>query len=135
MKFASGLTLQPEGRAPYLHILRWLSENSQWSISLQREGMAHWSLRGLVEQIIEAGSITALLASDWEFGSVLHYDPATKVLSAEDPLFIYYLRNMKSEYVCAVKLGFANIKFPKRYDFVLSFAGRTVRSPSNCTSC
>lgn len=35
-RFAIGPSFSPEGRAPYLHILYWLSKSEGWSINLQR---------------------------------------------------------------------------------------------------
>jgi hypothetical protein len=34
MAFARGSKLCREGRAPYLHILRWLAESDEWSLDL-----------------------------------------------------------------------------------------------------
>lgn len=39
--FATGTRLRREGRAPYLHVLKWLSESESWSISLTTEIQKH----------------------------------------------------------------------------------------------
>lgn len=53
---------------------------------------------------------------------MLHYDEERHVLTAEDPQFIYYLRNLAwNEF--AARVGYADIEFPSRYDIALSFAG------------
>ncbi|MDO9163995.1 MAG: TIR domain-containing protein, partial [Methylococcaceae bacterium] len=59
--------------------------------------------------------------------AVLHFDPVTKLLSVEDPQYVYYLRNI-SWSSFAKQVGFMTMDFPCPYDFALSFSGsdRTV---------
>lgn len=123
MKFASGPRLRREGRAPYLHILKWLGEASEWSISLDREVATHPELRGSAGQVVEKGYLDAFLKENHdEFASVLHYQPATHILTVEDPQFVFFLRNLSWNKL-AEKVGYLNIKFVSKYDFALSFAG------------
>jgi hypothetical protein len=68
--FARGSKIRREGRAPYLHILHWLSETDEWSIDLSEAIIAHPDMRGSVAQVIEKGYLEALL-SDPEKRDVL----------------------------------------------------------------
>jgi hypothetical protein len=54
-EFAAGPRLRREGRAPYLHILRWLAEANEWSISLEREMTRHPDLKGKRESDCREG--------------------------------------------------------------------------------
>jgi hypothetical protein len=53
---------------------------------------------------------------------VLHFDPDTKVLGAEDPQFVFYIRNIAWRKF-AERVGYLNVDFESKYDFALSFAG------------
>jgi hypothetical protein len=122
LRFASGKKLRREGRAPHLHVLKWLAEKNEWSIALGRELLLHPELRGSVGQVVELGYLGDLLSSLPESSSVLHYEPKTHVLSVEDPQFVFFLRNLNwNEF--AQKVGYYDIHFKSVYDFALSFAG------------
>lgn len=120
--FARGGRLRREGRAPYLHLLRWLSEAREGSIHIDREMDAHPSLKGSVNQVVTKGYLSALLKDDTNLADVLHFDPATLVLSIEDPKFHYYIRNLAWNKF-ATQVGYLNISFSDTYDYALSFAG------------
>lgn len=122
MTFAAGPRLRREGRAPYLHILKWLSEADDWSISLQHEITRHPELRASAGQVVEKGLLADFLAAHSEIADLLHYDPSTARLSAEDPQFVFYLRNLAWNKF-AERVGYLNIHFEHRYDFAMSFAG------------
>jgi hypothetical protein len=123
LDFARGGRLKREGRAPYLHLLRWLSEAHEWFIHIDREMDAHQSLKGSVNQVVTKGYLSALLADKSKgLNDVLHFDPATLVLSVEDPKFYYYIRNLAWNKFAA-KVGYLNITFSDTYDYALSFAG------------
>lgn len=94
IRFASGTKLRREGRAPYLHILRWLAEGNEWSIDLEREAALHPTLKGSVTQVVEKDYLQKVLDTYPEVSDVLHFDPDTKVLGAEDPQFVFYIRNI-----------------------------------------
>ena len=49
--FARGERLRPEGRAPYLHLLYWLSQSPTWTINIRREVDRHPQQRGSVTQV------------------------------------------------------------------------------------
>jgi hypothetical protein len=60
--FARGSKIRREGRAPYLHILRWLSEAEEWSIDLLEAVNVHPDMKGSVGQVIDKGYLEALLS-------------------------------------------------------------------------
>jgi hypothetical protein len=123
--FARGSKIRREGRAPYLHILRWLSEADEWSIDLSEAVNIHPDMKRSVEQVIDKGYLEALL-SDPEKHDILspyfHYEPSTTVLSVEDPKLIFYLKNVIWR-VFTHQVGYRADYFKGRYDFALSFAG------------
>ena len=120
--FCRGSKMKREGRAPYLHILRWLSEGTKWSLSLRDAIRAHPDMRGSVSQVVDKGYLKELIDSDSNISSVMHYDVAADQLTVEDPQFIYFIRNIPwRQFADAV--GFIAVEFPHRYDFALSFAG------------
>src|SRR5882672_161669 len=122
IEFASGPKLRREGRAPYLHILKWLADANEWSITLDREIAVHPQQRGSVGQVMEKGYLGKFLESNPNFASVLNYVPATHILTVEDPQFVFFLRNLAWNKF-AERVGYLNIRFESRYDFALSFAG------------
>ena len=122
IRFAAGTKLRREGRAPYLHILRWLAETTEWSITLDREIANHPEHRSSVGQVVDRGYLEGLLENDESFRSVLHYDPRTRILGVEDPQFVFFLRNISWKRM-AKRVGYVNITFDSKYDFALSFPG------------
>ncbi len=123
--FARGSKIRREGRAPYLHILHWLSKSDDWSIDLSEAINTHPEMKGSVGQVMEKGWLEALLA-DPEKQAILspcfHYEPSTTVLSVEDPKLSFYLKNVIWR-VFTRQVGYKADYFPGRYDFALSFAG------------
>lgn len=127
VRFATGKRLRKAGRAPYLYILKWLSEKTEWTLQLDREITQHPEHRNSVGQVVEKGYISEVLQRSADFDTVLHYDKERHVLTAEDPQFIYFLRNLSwNEF--SERVGYLNTTFPSQYDIALSFAGadRTV---------
>jgi len=122
VSFASGTKLRREGRAPYLHMLRWLANGNEWSIDLEREAALHPELKGSVGQVVDKGYLVKVLEDDDEVGKTLHFDSETKVLAVEDPQFVFFIRNLGWNQF-AERVGYLNIAFDSRYDFALSFAG------------
>ena len=122
VRFATGKRLRKEGRAPYLYILKWLSEKTEWTLNLDREITQHPEHRNSVGQVVEKGYISEVLQGSTDFDTVLHYDKERHVLTAEDPQFIYFLRNLSwnefSEHV-----GYLGTTFPSQYDIAFSFSG------------
>ena len=121
-KFAAGPRLRREGRAPYLHILKWLAEANEWSVSLDREVAKHPEQRGSVGQVVEKGYLLDFIKKNEAFGEVLHYQPSTFILTVEDPQFVFFLRHLGWNKF-ANQVGYLSIDFGSRYDFALSFAG------------
>ncbi|WP_433925276.1 hypothetical protein [Stenotrophomonas nematodicola] len=121
--FCRGTKLRREGRAPYLHILNWLAQSPNWSINLDREIDKHPLQRGSVSQVVSKGYLASLLHDNELFESAIHFDESNKTLVAQDPQFIFYLRNLSWPRL-AEEAGYVSTDFPGRYDFALSFAGQ-----------
>ena len=120
--FARGTKLRREGRAPYLHLLYWLSQSKSWSINTDREADRHPEQRGSVSQVVTKGFLDDLIKSSADMQRVLHFDSANRLLVVQDPQFVFYIRNLSWPQF-AEEIGFLSLDFPSRYDFALSFAG------------
>jgi len=120
--FARGTKLRPEGRAPYLHLIYWLSLSKNWSINAQREADRHPEQRGSVSQVVTKGFLAALIDSSDDIQRVLHFDSSSSTLVVQDPQFVFYIRSLSWPHL-ADEVGFVSMDFPSRYDFALSFAG------------
>ncbi|PPB49369.1 ATPase [Arthrobacter pityocampae] len=121
--FAKGTKLKREGRAPYLHLLKWLGEADEWSIDVDRVLALHSELRGSIGQVVKKGYLTDLINDPTkQLSDLLHYEPTTKVVSVEDPKFYYFIRNLAWSKL-AIQVGYLNISFGQTKDFALSFAG------------
>ncbi|GID94539.1 hypothetical protein Adi01nite_39510 [Amorphoplanes digitatis] len=119
--FARGTKFRPGGRAPYLHILKWLSESDSWGISIPDEMRKHPTEKASVGVVLEAGYLENLTNKE-NISKILHFDPDTRVLAIENPMLIFYLRNVSwPEFVREV--GFTKVDYAETYDFALSFAG------------
>lgn len=120
--FARGTKLRREGRAPYLHLLYWLSQSKTWSINVDREADLHPEQRGSVTQVASKGFLAELIRASDDIQRVLHFDDTSSTLVAQDPQFVFYIRNLSWPQF-AETVGFLSMEFPSRYDFALSFAG------------
>jgi hypothetical protein len=120
--FCRGSRMNKEGRAPYLHILRWLAEGTGWTLSLRDAMRQHPEMRGSVGQVVDKGYLEDLVNSNSDITDVMHYEPRSAQLTVEDPQFIYFIRNIPWRNF-ALGCGFMGVEFPHRYDFALSFAG------------
>jgi hypothetical protein len=119
--FARGTKFRPSGRAPYLHILKWLSESDSWSISIPDEMRRHPSEKASVSVVLEAGYLQSLTQQP-AIAEILHFDSDARILAVENPMLIFYLRNISwPQFVRDV--GFTKIDYRQNYDFALSFAG------------
>jgi hypothetical protein len=122
VKFARGPRFRRVGRAPYLHLLRWLADSEQGTLTIDGAMALHPEHRGSVGQIVEKEYLSRFLMSHDDLQDIVHFDDYTKVLAIEDPKFIYYLRNLLwSKFVR--EAGFINMEFKSKYDFAMSFAG------------
>jgi hypothetical protein len=87
LTFARGSKLRREGRAPYLHILRWLAESEEWSLDLLDAINAHSEHKASIGQVVEKGYLAALL-NDPDKRDILaphfHFETTTSILSVED---------------------------------------------------
>lgn len=120
--FARGTKLRREGRAPYMHLLHWISQSPTWSINTNREIDKHPEQRGSVSQVVTKGFLKELIDGSPDLQRVLHFDPVSYTLVVQDPQFVFYIRNISwSQF--AEEVGFVSLEFPSRYDFALSFAG------------
>jgi hypothetical protein len=120
--FASGTRVRREGRAPYLHLLKWLSEIDGFSLDIGTALQAHPTMAGSVGQIVEKGYVGKLIGGSDQLVRCLHFQEQANMLSAEDPQFMFFLRNIPWA-TFAKELGFASLSFDGRYDVALSFAG------------
>lgn len=122
VEFARSAKLRPEGRAPYLHLLLWVSQSPSWSINIKREVDRHPQQKGSVLQVATKGFLMELIKKSNDIQRVIHFDETNGLLVIQDPQFIFYLRNLSwSKF--AEEVGFISVEFPGRYDFALSFAG------------
>ena len=120
--FATGNRIRREGRAPYLHLLLWLSETDDGSLDTRDALNQHDKLKGSVGQVIAKGHLTTLIEGNEQISEIIHFDPQTNLLVSEDPKFLYFSRYMIWANF-ARQIGYRSIEFRNRYDFALSFAG------------
>lgn len=120
--FSTGRKLRREGRAPYLHLLRWLSQSPEGVLDT-REAMAMYpELKDSIGQVISKGHLSTLIAESDSIGQLVHFEQSTHLLTLEDPKFLYFIRHLIwSKF--ARQVGYYNIDIDNRYDFALSFAG------------
>ncbi len=120
--FATGNKLRREGRAPYLNLLRWLSQTPEGALDTKEALAANPALKGSVSQVIEKGHLQTLITTSDQLFSLFHFEPDTQLLTIEDPKLLYFIRHLIwSKF--ASQVGFFSIDFQSRYDFALSFAG------------
>lgn len=120
--FASGTRLRREGRAPYLHLLYWLSLSDDWSVQIEDIVRAYPEHKLSILQVADKGHLEAVIRDDETIQDVIHFDSHSRILSVEDPKFMFYLRNLLwSKF--AKQVGFISFEVKGKYDFALSFAG------------
>ncbi len=78
--FARGTKLRREGRAPYLHLLHWLSQSKNWSINTDREADRHPQQKGSVSQVVTKGFLSDLIGASEDIQRVIHFDEISKTL-------------------------------------------------------
>ncbi|WP_373379622.1 TIR domain-containing protein [Cupriavidus nantongensis] len=120
--FATGNRLRREGRAPYLHLLRWLSTTEQGVLDTRDAIAANPKMKGSVSQVIEKGHLRTLISNNTEIGNLIHFDAQSQLLTAEDPKFLYFIRHLIWSNFSR-QIGYFNLDFTSKYDFALSFAG------------
>ena len=122
-EFATGNKLRREGRAPYLHVLKWLSESDSWSLDLVSAMQMHPEHKAGVIQIVEKGYLESFLKAHPSCAEFIHFDSISRILSVEDPKFMFYIRNINWNNF-ASDIGFLQLVEKPKYDFALSFAGQ-----------
>lgn len=132
--FAVGTRIRSEGRAPYFHLLHWLAESKDWSIRMNDIYIAHPNHKASISQVADKGFLSKLINNNDDISSVIHYDETSKILTIEDPKFIFYLQNINWDEF-AQKIGFVNIDFINNYDFALSFSGEMRYLASALSEC
>ena len=121
-KLASGPRMQRHGRAPYLHLLKWLSESrSEWSIDVEDLAQTDPHAGLAVEAILKNGELATFMANS-DFSDLLFFDAQNCTISIEDPKYLFYLANTNWTHF-AGKLGYTKVEFHHKYDVALSFAG------------
>lgn len=120
--FSVGSRLRRGGRAPYLHLLYWLSQSKDWSIKIDEMYRIHPTHKSSISQVADKGYLTKLINENERIRNVINYDETSKILTVEDPKFIFYIQNIDWSNF-SNKLGLKISDFEKDYDFALSFAG------------
>lgn len=119
---ATGNKLRREGRAPYLHLLRWLAGTSEGALDTKEAIAGNPALKGSVSQVIDKGHLNTLISSSEGISNLIHFDTKSELLTTEDPKFLYFIRHIIwSKF--AKQVGYFSIEFESSYDFALSFAG------------
>jgi hypothetical protein len=122
VSFARGRRFRRAGRAPYLHLLRYLITSNEWTCNVDDVISSNASVRGSLSQVIDKGHLESFLHEHVELQDLFHYDSYTRVFAVEDPKLMYFLRNLLwSKFVREV--GFISVEFRSKYDFAVSFAG------------
>ncbi|NWC00835.1 TIR domain-containing protein [Pseudomonas gingeri] len=120
--FATGNKLRREGRAPYLHLLKWLSATPEGDLDTREAIRANPTLKGSVSQVIEKEHLSMLISGNTRISAIIHFDSVSQLLTVEDPKFLYFIRHLVwSKF--ARQVGYDNLEFIGRYDYALSFAG------------
>lgn len=120
--FVTGKKLKRSGRAPYVHILKWLSESDTWSISLRHEIAKHPNQRASVSQVVDKRFLEKFLNSRQDLQNYIYFNSLTETLSIEDPKFMFYLKSINWNSF-ALSVGYLQFVTEPRYDYALSFAG------------
>jgi hypothetical protein len=121
-KIASGPNKNEASRAPYLFVLMMLSQSEDKSITLADISTKNKLVGDIINNLITTGEFKNHINEN-SFNYLIYFDDASKTIFAEDPKFIYYLRNLSDWNKFAQKCGFTNINFLKRYDLAFSFSG------------
>jgi hypothetical protein len=123
--FARGPKLRREGRAPYLRLLRWLSESDEWALDIRDKIKTTPEHGESVGQVISKKYLDAFMAGEHSklLESHFTYDAEGEILSVEDPRLVFYLKNLNWR-AFVRRCGYTLDYFPWKYDFALSFSGQ-----------
>lgn len=122
VKFCKGQRVKKGSRAPYLHVLYWLSSTDNMSINIESALIENPNHKNSVGQILTRGHLREHFEIEPKYSDVLFYNDETTELSVEDPKFFYYIKNISWSKL-AKKIGFYTVEFTSAYDYALSFAG------------
>ncbi|MBN9359666.1 MAG: AAA family ATPase [Herbaspirillum huttiense] len=121
--FARGSKLRKEGRAPYLHLLKWLAESDDWSLDLNNVLNVHPENKQSISQVWDKGYLEQLISEpDKNLSDLFHFETSTGVLTVEDPRLVFYLKHLVWR-VFTRDVGYTAEYFESEYDFAFSFAG------------
>lgn len=120
--FATGPKLYRAGRAPYLHILNWLAQSDDWTISFDDALNLHPEQKASVGQVVSKGLLQKFLQDNQYLSNLIHYDPISSVIAVEDPKFVFFLRHLGWKRF-SKQIGYLSTHFDSKYDVALSFAG------------
>lgn len=120
--FATGTRLVREGRAPYLHLLYWVSQSEDWTIQMEDIMRAYPEQKLSISQVVSKGHLQSLIEQNEIIQDVIHYDANSLTLTIEDPKFMFYIRNLLWAKFSR-QIGYVGFNFDKPYDYALSFAG------------
>ncbi|WP_271460669.1 TIR domain-containing protein [Pantoea leporis] len=121
--FATGKKLRREGRAPYLHLLSWLSRTNEGVLDTREAVARNGEMKASVLQVIDKGHLSALIDDSDSIKELIHFEHKTNLLTIEDPKFLYFIRHLIWTNF-ARQVGYSGIMFRGDYDFALSFAGQ-----------
>lgn len=121
--FATGKKLRREGRAPYLHLLSWLSKTPEGVLDTREAVASNTEMKSSVLQVIDKGHLSALIDDSDHIKDLIHFEYKTNLLTVEDPKFLYFIRHLIWTKF-ARQVGYSGIMFKGEYDFALSFAGQ-----------
>lgn len=119
-EFARGPKFRRAGRAPYYHILKWMTESPSWNLNVAEEMKKHPREKSSVSGVLDKGLVS--LCEKKGIAKYLHYDKDTRVLSLENPMLGYYLKSIEWQKF-ASDVGFINVGHDREYDVALTFAG------------
>lgn len=120
--FCKGQRVKKGSRAPYLHVLYWLSRSDSMSINIESTLIEQPKHRNSVGQILTKGHLKEHYEGNADYSEVIYYNNETTEISIEDPKYFFYIKNLAWSKV-AKKIGFHTFEFTSEYDYALSFSG------------
>lgn len=123
VSFCKGQKIKKGSRAPYLHVLYWLSLSDNMSINIESELISRPANRNSVNQILTKGHLKGHFDKVDKYSEIMFYNDDTTEISIEDPKYFYYIKNI-SWVSLARKIGYHTIDFSTAYDYALSFSGK-----------
>ncbi len=125
MLFSVGQRQKPGTRAPYLHVLMWLSQTNDMSLNINTALLLKPLHKKSVSQILTKDHLMTHYSKEDKLHDVLFYDNETTELTVEDPKFFFYIKHVSWRRI-AEKIGFTLHEDECEdyaIDYALSFAG------------